>query len=448
MSSIPPWTSLDPAAQQRWRGTLRDFAKAANPHFNVFASIEPAADKPPYGVLAGMPYAAKDMFRIAGRMPTGGLPDGSGLTIAGESDLLRQLDEAGADRVGFTNMTELAYEPSGYNASRGRTKNPWNTDFIAGGSSSGSAVAVAIGAVAVAIGSDTAGSLRIPASACGVTALKPTNGLASTRGAMSTQGAMPLSPSLDTIGFLARDAADLTLVASASLYLPRPHAINGATVLADALEQSEPAVRAACSNAIDAIGKCGVTLMPGRGLQAFEAIDPHVLTILQAEAARAHRALLNDGRLSPSLRRRLAKGAEISDETLENATAMQLQSSRSLIERIFGKADIVLLPVMPIRTPEAALCDPESDRFAPKVLYELSRFTRFANFLGLPAVAMPAGFDDRGLPVALQIVGRPGQDLALLELALAVQTASDWHARMPTALAQIPLQPGPNFRGD
>src|SRR5690606_17369263 len=114
-----------------------------------------------------------------------------------------------------------------------------------------------------------------------------------------------------------------------------------------------------------------------RGLQALEAIDPHVLTILQAEAAYGHRAVLDDVRLSASLRKRLARGAEISDEALENAIAARLQSDKSLTEQIFGEADIVVLPVMPIRTPEAALCDPDSGRFSPRVLYELSRFTRF-----------------------------------------------------------------------
>jgi len=430
MQSIPPWTSLDAAAQQRWRTTLRDVAREADRRFNAFTSIEPAVDEPPHGALAGLPYAVKDMFRIAGHVPTCGLSDGSGLTIAGESDLLRRLDEAGADRVGFTNMTELAYEPSGYNASRGRIKNPWNTDFIAGGSSSGSAVAVAVGAAAAALGSDTAGSLRIPAHACGVTALKPTNGL------VSMQGVMPLSPSLDTIGFLARDAADLILVTSACLSLPARRPIARAVVLADAMEQSEPAVQAACSDAIDAIGTCGIAIALRRGLQIFEAMDPHIFVILQAEAAREHRAALNDERLSASLRKRLAKGTQISDDTRENALSKRLQADGSFNEQVFGEADIVMLPVMPICTPEAALCDPTSARFSPKTLYELSRFTRFANFLGLPAAAMPAGFDDRGMPVALQIVGRPGQELALLELVRTVQARSEWHARMPTALAQ------------
>jgi aspartyl-tRNA(Asn)/glutamyl-tRNA(Gln) amidotransferase subunit A len=441
MHFIPPWTSLDSAAQRRWRATRRDFAEAANPFFNAFVSIDSGSHRSADGILAGLPYAAKDMLKIDGRSPTGGLSTAVGLNIAGESDLLRRIDEAGADRIGFTNMTELAYEPSGYNASRGRSKNPWNTDFIAGGSSSGSAVAVAIGGAAIAIGSDTAGSLRIPANACGNTALKPTNGLISTRGAMA------LSPSLDTIGFLARAAADLLLVASACLHLPKSRAITRIAVLVDALELSEPAVRAACADAIDVIRECGVATISHNGLRVIEAIDPHVFTILQAEASREHRAILHDPRLSSSLRRRLAKGAEISDDALENALAARARSGDDLLDSIFGQADAIVLPVMPIRTPEVALCNPESQRFSPKILYELSRFTRFANFFGLPAIAMPAGFDDRGMPVALQVIGRAGQDIALLEFVRLFQTKSDWHARMPAALAQIP-QLSQSLQGD
>ena len=436
MQSLPSWTSLQSAERQRWRRTRRGFAEAVNRYFNPFISIEPpptgTADDAP-GALAGLPYAVKDMFRTGSRVPTCGLLDGTACVIAGESDLLKRFDDAGADLVGFTNMTELACEPSGYNANHGRVINPWNTSFIPGGSSSGSAVAVAVGAVAVAVGSDTAGSLRIPAHACGITALKPTNGL------VSMQGVMPLSPSLDTIGFLARDAADLGLAVDITLALPKVSPIGSAVVLSDALDQSEPDVRLACSNAIDAIRECGVAIATQRGLTALEAIDPHVLVILQAEAARQHRAVLNDARLSASLRKRLAKGAEISNIELADSLAARGQLQQDITERIFGEADIALLPVMPIRTPEAALCDPESDRFTPRVLYELSRFTRFANFLGLPVVAMPAGFDDHGMPVALQIVGRRGLDLALLDLTRAVQAKTDWHARMPAELARIRL---------
>ena len=184
-----------------------------NAELNAFVAIEQA--KAPFdGTLDSLPYAAKDMLQTSAHRPSGGLAGAGDLGIAGNSELLERLDEAGADRIGFTQMTELAYEPSGFNASRGRVKNPWSLDHVPGGSSSGSAAAVASGAVAAALGSDTGGSLRIPAHCCGITAWKPTYGLVSTR------GAMPLAPSLDTIGVLARSAADLLPLAAILADLP------------------------------------------------------------------------------------------------------------------------------------------------------------------------------------------------------------------------------------
>src|SRR5262249_25605855 len=137
------------------------------------------------------------------RVPGCGFSSDLAPRVEGCSGLLERLANAGADLVAFTSMTELAYEPSGFNQTLGRVRNPWNLDFISGGSSSGSAAAVASGAVVAALGSDTGGSLRIPAHACGVTAWKPSYGL------VSTDGALALAPTLDTIGLLARSATDL-----------------------------------------------------------------------------------------------------------------------------------------------------------------------------------------------------------------------------------------------
>jgi aspartyl-tRNA(Asn)/glutamyl-tRNA(Gln) amidotransferase subunit A len=158
MRRIPDWTSLDAAARHGWRSNARERASALNTKLNAFVEMAPAGTR--HGrTLDGLPYAAKDMLRTPGRQPSGGLSGAPDLGIVGNSDLLDRLDEAGADRIGFTQMTELAYEPSGFNASRGRVKNPWSLDRVPGGSSSGSAAAVASGAVAVALGSDTGGSL-------------------------------------------------------------------------------------------------------------------------------------------------------------------------------------------------------------------------------------------------------------------------------------------------
>src|SRR5262249_29409450 len=201
---IPDWGTLRADTRRAWTATAAERARRLEPRLNAFVTIEddalpPASDGP----LTACSYAATDIFASPARRPAGGLADGVDLKLAGEAEVLRRLDRAGACRVGFTALTELAYEPSGHNSVRGRTRNPWNLDYAAGGSSSGSAVAVASGTVVVALGSDTGGSLRIPAHCCGVTAWKPSYGL------VSGEGAMPLAPFLDVIGLMARSAADL-----------------------------------------------------------------------------------------------------------------------------------------------------------------------------------------------------------------------------------------------
>jgi len=148
MHRIPDWDTLDTAARGRRQEHARPQATALDPILNAFAQI----DATPFplsaaGPLGGLPYAAKDLFQTLTHRPGGGFAEGVDLEIIGTSDLLERLDANGADLIGFTNMTELAYEPSGFNATRGRVKNPWNLDFISGGSSSGSAAAAASGAV-------------------------------------------------------------------------------------------------------------------------------------------------------------------------------------------------------------------------------------------------------------------------------------------------------------
>jgi aspartyl-tRNA(Asn)/glutamyl-tRNA(Gln) amidotransferase subunit A len=380
------------------------------------------------GALKGLPYAAKDIFAAPDRAPCGGLNAPLPPMECACADVLALLDAAGADRIGYTALTEIAYEPSGYNATHGRVRNPWNLDFISGGSSSGSAVAVASGTVTVALGSDTGGSLRIPAHACGVTAWKPTYG------AVSARGATALAPTLDTIGLLARGAAEMIPAARVLANLREATPIQTAVVLRDALAAAEPSVGKACQDGIDALRATGVALDRRDGLSLLEAADAPVFTVMQGEAARCHRSLLDDARVSAMLRRRLAKGLDIDDAALAQAVAQRGPLAVAFIDRVLQSADVAFLPVLAIRAPPAVECDPDDPAFRPRTLYELSRFTRFVNMLGFPAVALPVGFDDRGLPVALQIVGRPGTDHALLALAAEVQRRTDWHGRMPEGI--------------
>jgi aspartyl-tRNA(Asn)/glutamyl-tRNA(Gln) amidotransferase subunit A len=432
MQRFPDWHTLEESTQGTWRDAARARAQALEPALNAFAHISATAERPaPRGHLAGLPYAAKDMFQTTSHRPGGGFLDGGDLGITGTSDLLQRLEAAGADLIGFTNMAELAYEPSGFNATRGRVRNPWNLDFITGGSSSGSAAAVASGSVVAALGSDTGGSLRIPAQGCGVTAWKPTHGLVSAR------GAMPLAPTLDTIGLLARSADDMLPLVPVVAGLPAARPIERAAVLADVVAEAEPAVRRAVANAVAALSGIGVAIEERAGLAAIDAADGPMLTVLQGESARLHGAVLDQRPLAAALRRRLAKGLAISDAALAEAVAARPRLARDFAESVLAGNDVAVLPVMAITTPRAAECDPGSDQFSARTLYALSRFARFVNMLGFPAVALPAGFDDNGLPMAVQVVGRPGSDLALIAVARSVQRITDWHARVPSAVAQV-----------
>ena len=430
MRRILDWSILDAASRYRMQAAARPRARALEPLLNVFAQICPdpspgSFDSP----LGGLPYAAKDMLRTPSHRPGCGFIDGP--DVAGNSDVLERIDAAGGDLIGFTNMTELAYEPSGFNATRGRVRNPWNPECVSGGSSSGSAVAVASGSVVAAIGSDTGGSLRIPAHACGITAWKPTHGLVSLR------GAMPLAPTLDSLGLLARSADDMMPLAMIMAELPPASAIVRAAVLEDVVAECDRAVRRVVADAVTALAGCGVAIERRRAMAAIEAIDCHALIVMQGESARVHRARIDDASLAPTLRRRLAKGLDIADAALAESVRARAKLVSDFGQHVLAGNDVAVLPVMAIPTPSAAECDPNSERFSPRTLYALSRFTRFVNMLGFPAVALPAGFDERGMPVAVQIVGRAGSDRALLELVRELQSTTDWHGRVPAAIGHL-----------
>jgi len=419
---FPDWSSLSErgriAALEQCRGRLVRLGRELHAVEHIYH-----AEATHEGPLSGLPYVAKDMFATGRSEPSWGCstPQAPALPRASVID---RLDQAGASLIGTATMTELAYEPSGI-ARRGAL-NPWRFDRVPGGSSTGSAILVASGCCFAALGSDTGGSVRIPAHCCGITALKPGYGK------IPLDGAMALAPSLDTFGVFARSAADLALLwpsicggpFAASEKFPR------AVVLQDAFEASDVEVAGICRGAVAVLAD---TIKEINGFS--EETDLHALTVLLAEAAREHRARVDDPAIDAMLRKRIAKGLLITDEELAVAMAARDRLRDQFILSCLGGASVAILPVMPIRTPQVKEVDPGSPQFNPRVLYALSRFTRFVNYLGLPALAVPAGFDDSGMPVGLQLIGHPGSEATLLQIAVRLQECTDWHGRVPSAIA-------------
>jgi aspartyl-tRNA(Asn)/glutamyl-tRNA(Gln) amidotransferase subunit A len=383
--------------------------------------VAPSANGP----LEGLPYVAKDMIG------TGQGPSSWGCRAefeSGTAPVIVSLAAAGAHLIGTAEMTELAYEPSGLNAARGNVLNPWNFDRVPGGSSSGSATLVAAGCCYAALGSDTGGSVRIPAHCCGVTALKPT------RGRVSAEGCMPVAPSLDTIGIMARSAADVGLV-SAALFgtAGRIRGTSQIALLEQAFEMSDPDVARPCREAARVLEQAGFETQHRSGFP--EAADRHSLTVMQVEAALAHRDRLDDPNIDATLRKRLGKGLLIQDSDYAAALADRETLHGEFASHYLADATAVLLPAVPITTPRVVEVSPGSAQFNPRTLYALSALTRFVNFLGLPAVAVPAGFDSEGMPVAFQLVGRRNSEHALIEIAAEFQSRTGWHGIVPTAVA-------------
>jgi len=422
---FPDWSSLSGsgriAALEQCRRRLARLGRKLHAVEHI-CHVEP----PHQGPLSGLPYVAKDMFATGRSEPSWGCstPQAPALPRASVID---RLDQAGASLIGTATMTELAYEPSGI-ARRGAL-NPWRFDRVPGGSSTGSAILVASGCCFAALGSDTGGSVRIPAHCCGITALKPGYGR------IPLDGAMALAPSLDTFGVFARSAADLVLLwpsicgepSTASETLPR------AVVLQDAFEASDVEIAGSCRGAVEVLADSGMTIEETSGFS--EEADLHALTVLLAEAAREHRARVEDPTIDAMLRKRIAKGLLITDEELAVAIAARDRLRDQFILSCLGEAGVAILPVMPIKTPQVKEVDPGSPQFNPRALYALSRFTRFVNYLGLPALAVPAGFDDSGMPVGLQLIGQPGSEATLLQIAVRLQQRTDWHGRVPLAVA-------------
>jgi aspartyl-tRNA(Asn)/glutamyl-tRNA(Gln) amidotransferase subunit A len=407
------------------------------PRINAFIDTELRHAAGASGALAGIPLAHKDMFYRAGRVSNCGSKIRKGWVARETAAVLERLDATGAADIGTLNMSEFAYGPTGHNEHWGDCGNPWQPEYITGGSSSGSAAAVAARLVFGALGSDTGGSVRLPAAACGVTGLK------TTWGRVSRHGAMPLSHSLDTIGPLARTAEDCALIFQAiaghderdSITSRSPVQVDiGRRPLRIALSSdwietnAHPEVARALLGAAKALG-ASIEVAP----PPFETLSAHCLTVMQAEASAQHlqwmRTRSQD--YSSAVRVRLEAGYPIPAAQYLEVLRLRARWVEEFIATTLADADMYLCPTIAVPIPTREETGPRGGPEMPKRLAEVTRLTRWVNYLGVPSLSVPCGFDSRGLPIGLQLVGRPLAEGVLLAAGHAYQAETDWHRRLP-----------------
>lgn len=437
------------------------------PKLNAFVAIEAdearaaarAADNAkPSGPLHGVPLAHKDMYYRAGKIATCGSKIRREWIAPTTSTALDRLASAGALQLGTLNMAEFAYGPTGHNAYLGHCRNPWHTDYITGGSSSGSGAAVAARLAFGSLGSDTGGSIRAPAGICGVTGIKPT------WGRVSRAGAMPLSFTLDTVGPLARTAEDCALLLqiiagpderdplAASEPVPdyvaslkqSPQGLRIGVSRRTLEAESHPEIVQAIVQACDALRAQGAEVIdvPGPPLDALSA---HCLLVIQSEASSIHgkwmRERPND--YGEQVRARLEAGFAIPATAYLDALRMRGPALERFCATTLERADAYLCPTLAGLTPTITETDVGSSPQLAKFVGEFTRFMRWVNYLGLPSLNLACGFDSRGLPIGMQLVGRPFSESSLFRLGHAYQAATDWHLRLPGDAIAEQLQQWP-----
>jgi len=391
------------------------------------------------GSLRGVPIALKDLFDTAGVRTTGGSKILAERVPAEDATVTARLRASGAVLLGKLNMHEFAYGVSNDNPHYGAARNPWDPDRIPGGSSGGSGVAIAAGMCLGTLGSDTGGSIRIPSSLCGITGIKPTYGL------VSRAGALPLSWSMDHVGPMARTAEDCALLlgpiaghdardpASARVvvpaYLGSIHAgIKGVRVGLPRryfFEGVNPEVLAAVEEAARVLQGEGAEVHDV-DIEGIELAGAAGATILLSEASAYHQRRLRERPedYGEDVRMRLLAGELYPATAYINAQRLRGVIRESFL-RTLGEVEVLLAPATPVTAPPIA-------GFDTNTRANLTRFTTPINLVGLPSLALPCGFDGQGLPIGMQVIGRPFEEPLLFRAGHAYQRVTDWHMRRPT----------------
>lgn len=461
MTDLTALTLAETAAQIR-AGQLSPIAltdaylariEALNPAINAYLTVtadqaraaahaaESALQRGEYwGPLHGIPLAYKDLFDTAGIRTTNGTKFWRDRIPAADAEVVTRLHRAGAVMLGKLNMHEIALGVLSDNPHYGPVRNPYNTAYVPGGSSGGSGAALAARLCMGALGSDTRGSIRIPAALCGIVGLKPTYGR------ISLRGVLPLCPPLDHPGPMARTVEDTAILYMAlagydpadpfSVDRPVEDVLNSLKeeiggwrvgVVEDAyFGMTAPEVKAAYSNAIDVLCALGADVIRV-DMAAIGELARQSRLMVSADAANLYREQIaqQPDSFGADVLARLTGDANGS--AADYARARHAQALvRHQIGRVLADLDVLITPTSPL----AAIRLDDPDQVA-EGRAKLSLFTGMFNLAGVPALSLPCGFTDNGMPVGLQIVGKHWQEGHILRAAYAYERATEWYTYTP-----------------
>lgn len=387
------------------------------------------------GPLHGVPLAHKDMFERKGKIASWGGNIQADAPASQDGTLIERFKAAGSHQIAALHLTEFAYGPIGHNYVLGHARNPWNTAHVSGGSSSGTAMSIATGAIAGGMGSDTAGSLRLPASACGILSLKPT------WSRVTRAGAMPLASSLDAVGPMARDARDLAVMLGAMAgYDPRDaatstravpdytalldHPIKGLRIGIDEtlIGEADASVQERLMQALHLLERAGCERVDVT-IDNWGTLD-HLAQLVQlTEAAAAHSPFLRhqSDKYGPQVKSRVEYGHYVPGHDYLVALRARGHMLRKMLADVYTRCDVVMLPNFAGPIPTIEELDVGGGPQLLAALMKVMKFVRPLNYLQLPALTLPYPAVSGALPNGFQLMGRPFAEARLLSIARAYQ---------------------------